>query len=470
MKKIIMYIIILLNFANIIMANETVPYNLINNGFMNELNSDGKTPKGYSTTGMTIEAVHPYTKAFEGPYVATSPANATKDVESATKTTPYWFRRYYKGPRISRGGLGDGWNGRGDGHILKVTGNVSKDARGYQIVRLPYVGPVVNGGKIHFSVWIKIVKGDYVCFGTDAGYDNGSGSIRRGTTIYKTTTDKGAQGWYKWEFNTTISETTRLGGNQCSLGFEAVGNDGPIEIYLALPYARLINNGKSWMPSAEDIVNNRLKGNVGIGTSNPRAKLDIQGKVLINTDKVNVDIFNVKGENGGQYFRVLNGDSGIGITDKDWTNTLILSNKKTYNEIYSNAGKPISIQSQKGGNVLIGTTSNKNNYKLAVEGTIGAREIVVTQDKWYDNVFEKSYKLKPLEEVSNYVKENKHLPDIPSEKEVKSKGVSVGDMQAKLLQKVEELTLYVIELKKENEDLRKNQNKMKEKINKLEKK
>ncbi|MBI1923613.1 hypothetical protein HYR99_05130, partial [Candidatus Poribacteria bacterium] len=112
------------------------------------------------------------------------------------------------------------------------------------------------------------------------------------------------------------------------------------------------------------------------------------------------------------------------------------------------------------GNVGIGTKS-PGSYKLAVEGKIGAREVVVTLDNWSDFVFEKDYRLMPLHEVEQHIQQNQRLPDIPSEKEVLEKGVSLGEMQSKLLQKVEELTLYVIEqnkriekLEKENEELK----------------
>jgi hypothetical protein len=104
------------------------------------------------------------------------------------------------------------------------------------------------------------------------------------------------------------------------------------------------------------------------------------------------------------------------------------------------------------GNVGIGTT-NTANYKLAVEGTIGAREVTVNTDTWSDFVFQDDYKLQSLSEVESFIKDNKHLPDIPSEAEVKENGVSLGEMDAKLLQKIEELTLYVIEINKRTKKL-----------------
>ena len=100
------------------------------------------------------------------------------------------------------------------------------------------------------------------------------------------------------------------------------------------------------------------------------------------------------------------------------------------------------------GNVGIGTT-NPGNFKLAVEGKIGAREVNVTSTTpWPDYVFEKTHKLSTLEEIESFVDQNKHLPEIPSAKEVEANGVNLGEMNMLLLKKIEELTLHMIEQNK----------------------
>jgi hypothetical protein len=99
------------------------------------------------------------------------------------------------------------------------------------------------------------------------------------------------------------------------------------------------------------------------------------------------------------------------------------------------------------GNVGIGVAPPAS-YKLAVNGKIGAREVEVHTNAWADFVFKKDYQLPSLQAVEAHIKEKGHLPDIPSEKEVKEKGISLGEMDAKLLQKIEELTLYLIEQNK----------------------
>lgn len=109
------------------------------------------------------------------------------------------------------------------------------------------------------------------------------------------------------------------------------------------------------------------------------------------------------------------------------------------------------------GNVGIGSTQANSN--LYVHGTIKSKEVKVEASIAVpDYVFEKSYDLKPLSEVEKYIAENKHLPEIPSAKEIEKDGINVGNMQLSLLKKIEELTLYMIDLKKEVEVLnRKNQ-------------
>ncbi|WP_074407145.1 MULTISPECIES: hypothetical protein [Aquimarina] len=86
---------------------------------------------------------------------------------------------------------------------------------------------------------------------------------------------------------------------------------------------------------------------------------------------------------------------------------------------------------------------------LAIDGTTKTKEVIVKPNVWSDFVFESDYILPSLEEVEQHIKTNGHLKNIPSEKEVFKKGISIGEMNAKLLQKVEELTLYTIQQEKE---------------------
>lgn len=129
----------------------------------------------------------------------------------------------------------------------------------------------------------------------------------------------------------------------------------------------------------------------------------------------------------------------------DITNTGTFSNATQLNNLLV-----VQSTSEKVG---IGTI-NTGSHKLAVEGTIGAREIKVESSGWSDFVFEKDYPLKSLYELEDFINKNKHLPDIPNESEVLENGIELGKMDAKLLQKLEELTLYIIQQQKAIDQLK----------------
>jgi len=101
------------------------------------------------------------------------------------------------------------------------------------------------------------------------------------------------------------------------------------------------------------------------------------------------------------------------------------------------------------GNIGIGTLTP--NAKLTVNGNIRAKEIKVETANWPDYVFARDYKLPSLDETEQHIKEKGHLPGIPSAKEVKENGVELGEMNKKLLLKIEELTLHLIEQNKQLE-------------------
>ena len=153
---------------------------------------------------------------------------------------------------------------------------------------------------------------------------------------------------------------------------------------------------------------------------------------------------------------VVGASSNLGPTAGTWMKIATGGNRIIFQQ-----GSSESMRITDNGSLAIGTTST-GSHKLAVDGSIGARKVQVEATGWSDFVFEPGYPLMDLEQLSRYIKEEKHLPEIPSEKEVLEGGIDVAEMDAKLLQKIEELTLYVIEinrelqqLKKENEALRK---------------
>ena len=142
---------------------------------------------------------------------------------------------------------------------------------------------------------------------------------------------------------------------------------------------------------------------------------------------------------GAVAFARLNGSSGVGLS------------------FGVNGGNDALVINQSG-NVGIGTTlsglqANQYGYKLAVKGTIGAQavKVEVSSNVWSDYVFEKNYALKTIPELEAFINANKHLPNVPSAKEVEEKGIDMATMDATLLAKIEELSLYIIEQNKKLE-------------------
>lgn len=108
----------------------------------------------------------------------------------------------------------------------------------------------------------------------------------------------------------------------------------------------------------------------------------------------------------------------------------------------SDLSKTLLYVRQATGNVGIGTADPKT--RLAVNGEMLAKKVRITPNNWADFVFDSSYHLPSLQQVEHFIARHKHLPDIPSAKEVSDNDLELGQNQAKLLQKIEEMTLYLI--------------------------
>lgn len=195
------------------------------------------------------------------------------------------------------------------------------------------------------------------------------------------------------------------------------------------------------------IVFPSVGGNMGIGTINPTEKLDVNGNFkarYINTTDGNAtsSIFTYPG-NQNLYV-------GAGKDLAGNKNEIILYNYSCLDGCNVPKIQLLGDKIYTPGNVGIGV-SDPGSWKLAVNGNIRAKEIKV-ETNWSDFVFEEDYSLPTLQEVENHIKTNGHLKDIPSAKEVAKNGIFLGEMDAKLLQKIEELTLYSIAQEKQLKD------------------
>jgi hypothetical protein len=175
-------------------------------------------------------------------------------------------------------------------------------------------------------------------------------------------------------------------------------------------------------------------GNVGIGTTAPSSILHLNAASRTQALRIYTS------GNTSNYLSLGQGSGGA-VIDPIGTGVLYLGYDQVTNVILGYGG----------GNVGIGT--NSPDAKLAVGGQVHAQEVKVSITvPGPDYVFEKDYPLASLEDIETYIDQNKHLPDVPSAKEMEKNGVQLGEMNMLLLKKIEELTLYVIELKKENEE------------------
>jgi len=226
---------------------------------------------------------------------------------------------------------------------------------------------------------------------------------------------------------------------------------------------------------AKQSIYTAVSGNVGIGTSNPTQKLYIKnGNIFVENGSVYADIIEVGNNlfvNGNGIFR-----GSIGIGTEDPQAMLDINgrartldgyeigdgNKGIYvvnNEVVLWHGAARLAVTQYGkvkiGDKTPGTPDN--NYELAVYGKIVGTEVVSSAPaNWADYVFATDYELMNLADVNKFIKTNKHLPGVPSEREVKTKGINMAEMDALLLKKIEELTLYMIQQQNEINELKEN--------------
>lgn len=332
----------------------------------------------------------------------------------------------------------------------------------------------VTGGKALFED--MVVARSLMVEGPDLGSESAEGSIY----------------FHHWGVNMhrlRYSTNTLYFENNAHLGYGSYGKPNfTVEGRILLPVANTSSGERTGIgllgSSSEFQYDNEYLNNYGFGFHSYQESPSINGSNAYIAATYGIDFFTAT-----QHRFRINNNGNVGIKTNDPKYSLQIGNGTT-TESLTLAGPPSSSNSsflnfQKGttsefvriqfnaasdllkiasdqgdiisfdrvnGNVGIGsiTHNNPNNYLLAVNGKIGAKEIIVenTSSTWPDYVFEKDYPLISLEEVEHFVQSNKHLPEVPSAIEVKEAGINIGDMNAVLLKKIEELTLYLIEQNK----------------------
>jgi hypothetical protein len=302
------------------------------------------------------------------------------------------------GAKLSFGDLNDGRN-TADGITW-----YSSDPLSYGIYRTngSWLAPNYQQLKMSWSTGI-IIDGGAAYGKSGTVIQPGGGNVLIGKTTQTSTT-------YKLDVAGTVNATKYIGDGSGLTGLNS-----------------------QWTTNNSDIYYNT--GNVGIGTNTPATTLHIKS----NQTSVTVLFLEASKWNAtGDYSELRFGDVSHYIRG-EYINGMTFYDMNKYQFL--------------GGNVLIGKSSQVNNtYKLDVAGSMRADEVIINTDG-ADFVFEENYKLTSLKELEAYITVHKHLPNIAPAAEMKINGVGVSEMQTKLLEKIEQLTLYIIEQNKTNQEL-----------------
>lgn len=270
---------------------------------------------------------------------------------------------------------------------------------------------------------------------------------------------------YKLHVNGTGTVTQKISSTNGNAGLHLSSSSGAATFAMEGTKLKL-NNGGSFGDNHLVIDGN---GNVGIGRSNPGVKLDVyQGDLKVTMGNF-ANMYTTAGE---VPLNVVGSDIHAQLKLESSTEkyTDLGTNKNTgdfniYNGGYA-GGIDFSIapngDTYVKGKLAVGDVSDaSNNYMLFVEKGIlteRVRVALTTSTEWADYVFSDDYELMPLNEVADFVEANNHLPNVPSADELVDSGIDMAKMDAKLMEKIEELTLYVIQLKKEVDELKTSNN------------
>ena len=308
------------------------------------------------------------------------------------------------------------------------------------------------------------------------GTQPASGNTGNGNTAlgYQTLTEN-TTGSYNTAngFHALMHNTT--GGSNIAIGYASLFLNSTGFFNTAIGYqadvssANLTNataigyNTKIAISNAMNLGNNV---NVGIDNTSPTKRLDVNGDIKTSANIFVPSDFHIYNDQSTPRsifesgWNAIFGDYTAINSGHDWQESMepfsVVAGRNGIFFTEGSSGTPYTWPIAKMGanGMSIGTNYLPLGYVLAVNGKIICEELTVQlKASWPDYVFTDKYKLTPLFDLEKQIKENKHLPGIPSAKDVSDNGLKLGDMQKLMMEKIEELTLYVIELNKKNQKI-----------------
>ena len=235
-----------------------------------------------------------------------------------------------------------------------------------------------------------------------------------------------------------ITSGSDVGLSDAQSGHVMIGTQAATNMVLDANEIQARNNGV-----ASPIFIQSSGGNVALGAITPTSQLHMTGDLTMQSSTPIIQFKNAGATNIG-FIQGVNDDVQLGTNLGNATGNLMLRTNGA-NRLYINPTGQISI----------GTSTPATGYLLSVNGKAMVEELKVQlSQNWPDYVFADNYKRKSFDELRSYIAENKHLPNIPAAKDLEENGLELGEMQRRMMEKIEELTLYVLDLEKKISELK----------------
>ncbi len=304
-----------------------------------------------------------------------------------------------------------------------------------------------NNVSLGYKAHYQNTASDNIAVGYNSAYQNstGSGNISIGKSA---------------NYNNQTGENNTILGYEAGKGSGLHSKSGNVFIGYQAGFTEIasnklyIQNSDTTKPLIYGDFNTKLLGfnadNVGIGTQSPIGKLHIHDNLNSNSI-VYITPKTTGAEDSSTVFFAEDHDATYGMY---WMYDGVGNQMELFGKRNGTDYGPHIIVDRNDGDVAIGENF-ATGYKLSVDGKVACEEVrVALQADWPDYVFASDYKLRSIKDMESFIQENHHLPNIPAADEIEASGLEMGEMQRKMMEKIEELSLYIIDLQKQIEELK----------------